>query len=65
MAAVCGLLGITDATYLRWRKEHGGMWVDQSKRLKSLEQENARLERLRADAEMDQAILREAVKGIF
>ena len=41
------------------------MWVDQSKRLKSLEQENARLERLRADAEMDQAILREAVKGIF
>ena len=41
MAAVCKLLGITDATYFRLRKEYGGMKVDQAKRLKALEQENA------------------------
>ena len=55
MAAVCKLLGITDATYFRWRKEYGGMKVDQAKRLKSLEQENARLKRL-----LDKAILKKA-----
>jgi transposase-like protein len=60
VAAVCKLLGITDATYFRWRKEYGGMKVDQAKRLKALEQENARLKRLLADAELDKAILREA-----
>ncbi len=63
MAAVCTLLGISDATYFRWRKEYGGMKVDQAKRLKALEQENARLKRLLADAEFDKAILREAAKG--
>ncbi len=57
---VCKLLGITDATYFRWRKEYGGMKVDQAKCLKTLEQENARLKRLLADAELDKAILREA-----
>ena len=65
MAAVCKLLGITDATYFRWRKEYGGMKVDQAKRLKALEQENARLKRLLADAELDKAILKEAAKGNF
>jgi transposase-like protein len=65
VAAVCKLLGITDATYFRWRKEYGGMKVDQAKRLKALEQENARLKRLLADAELDKAILREAAKGNF
>ena len=65
MAAVCKLLGITDATYFRWRKEYGGMKVDQAKRLTALEQENARLKRLLADAELDKAILREAAKGNF
>jgi len=59
------LLGITDATSFRWRKEYGGMKVDQAKRLKALEQENARLKRLLADAELDKAILREAAKGNF
>jgi transposase-like protein len=65
VAAVCKLLGITDATYFRWRKEYGGMKVDQAKRLKALEQENARLKRLLADAELDKAILKEAAKGNF
>jgi transposase-like protein len=65
VAAVYKLLGITDATCFRWRKEYGGMRVDQAKRLKALEQENARLKRLLADAELDKAILREAAKGNF
>ena len=65
VAAVCKLLGITDATYFRWRKEYGGMKVDQAKRLKALEQENARLKRLLADAELDKANLKEAAKGNF
>jgi putative transposase len=62
---MCKLLGITDATYFRCRKEYGGMKVDQAKRLKALEQENARLKRLLADAELDKAILKEAAKGNF
>jgi putative transposase len=63
VAAVCKPLGIADATYFRWRKECGGMKVDQAKRPKALEQENARLKRLLADAELDNAILRQAAKG--
>ena len=51
------MLGITDQTYYRWRKEFGGVKTDQAKRLKELERENARLKRLLADAELDKAIL--------
>jgi transposase-like protein len=65
VAAVCKLLGITDQTYFRWRKEYGGLKVDQAKRFKELEQENARLKRLLADAELDKAILKEAARGNF
>jgi len=50
VAAVCRSLGITDATYFRWRREYGGMKVDQAKRLRSRDQENARLKRLLAAA---------------
>lgn len=56
-------LGVTQVTYYRWRKEYGGMKVDQAKRLKELAKENARLKRLLADAELDKAILREAASG--
>jgi transposase-like protein len=56
-------LGVTQVTYYRWRKEYGGMKVDQAKRLKELEKENARLKRLLADAELDKAILKEAASG--
>jgi transposase-like protein len=62
IAAVCKMIGITDQTYYRWRKEYGGLKVDQAKRFKELEQENARLKRLLADAELDKAILREAAR---
>jgi len=59
---ICRQLGITEVTYYRWRKEYGGMRVDQAKRLKELEQENGRLKRLLADVELDKAILREAAR---
>ena len=57
---VCKKLGVTEQTYYRWRKDYGGLRVDQAKRLKELEKENARLKRLLAEAELDKAILREA-----
>ena len=58
-------LGVTKITYYRWRREYGGMKVDQAKRLKDLEKENARLKRLLADAELNKAILKEAASGNF
>ena len=56
-------LGISEYTYYRWRKEYGGMRVDQAHRLKELEQENSRLKRLVADLSLDNAILKEAARG--
>jgi transposase-like protein len=55
-------LGITDQTYYRWRREFGGLKVDQATRLKELEAENGRLKRLVADQALDNAILREAAR---
>ncbi len=63
--AVCKRLEITEQTYYRWRKEYGGLRVDQAKRLKELERENARLKHLLADAHLDNAILKEAAQGNF
>jgi transposase-like protein len=62
---VCELLGVTEPTYFRWRKEYGGRKVDQARRFKELEQENVRLKRLLAEAELDKAILREAARPNF
>ena len=56
-------IGVTEQTYYRWKKNFGGLRIDQAKRLKDLEKENARLKRLLADAELDKAILREAASG--
>jgi transposase-like protein len=56
-------IGVSDATYYRWRKEYGGMRVEQAKRLKELEQENSRLKKLVADLSLDNAILNEAARG--
>lgn len=58
-------LSISEQTYYRWRKDYGGMRVDQAKRLKELELENARLKRLVADLSLDNAILKEANRGNF
>jgi hypothetical protein len=65
IAQVCNDLAITENTYCRWRREYGGMKVDQARRLRDLEKENARLKRLLADAELDKAILREAASGRY
>ena len=65
VAQVCRKIGVTEQTYYRWRKEYGSLRMDQAKRLKTLEKENARLKRLLADAELDKAILKEAASGNF
>ena len=62
---VCRKLGISEQTFYRWRKRYGGMERSDAKRLKSLEQENARLKKLLADAMLDNAILKEAASGNF
>ena len=56
-------LGIQKVTYYRWRKEYGGMRVDQAKWLKALEQENGRLKKVVADLTLDKLILKEAAEG--
>ncbi len=58
-------IGVTDHTYYRWRREYGGLNLDQARRLKKLEQENARLKRTVADLALDKQILKEAAEGIF
>jgi putative transposase len=65
LSAILKKIGISDVTYYRWRKEYGGMRVDQAKRLKDLEQENSRLKKLVADLSLDNAILKEASRGNF
>ncbi len=62
---ICRKLGITEQTYYRWRREYGGMKVEQAKRLKSLEVENARLKKLVADLSLDKEILKEAASKNF
>lgn len=65
VAVICKKLGVTDQTYYRWRKDYGGMRVDQAKRLKDLELENNRLKKLVAEISLDNAILKEAARGNF
>jgi putative transposase len=65
VAVICKKLGVTDVTYYRWRKDYGGMRVDQAKRLKDLEQENSRLKKLVAEICLDNAILKEAARGNY
>lgn len=65
MEEVCRQLSISDQTYYKWRKEYGGMQIDQAKRLKQLEQENNRLRRAIADLTIDNAILKEVSRGNY
>jgi len=60
---VCQALEISEATFHRWRNQYGGMKAEEAKRLKELEEENRRLKKLLAEAELDKAILREALEG--
>ena len=60
---VCKELGVSEQTYDRWRKEYGGVRLDQAKRLKALEQENTQLKKLVADQALDNMILKEVASG--
>ena len=62
---VCRQLNISENTYYRWRRVYGGLEIDQAKRLKELEKENQRLKKLVAEQALDNAILKEAVRGNF
>ena len=64
-AQVCRQIGVAEQTYYRWRKEYGGLKVEQAKRLKELEKENSRLRRAVSDLTLDKLILAEAAKGNF
>ncbi len=63
--AICKKLQITEQTYYRWRKEYGGLRMDQARRFKQLEKENGRLKKLVAEMAIDNAILKEAAEGNF
>ncbi len=65
LAVMLKKIGVSDCTYYRWRKEYGGMKIEQARRLKELEQENSRLKKLVADLSLDKAILTEAARGNF
>jgi len=65
LSVILKKIGVSDATYYRWRKEYGGMRIEQAKRLKELEKENARLRKLVADLSLDNSILKEAARGNF
>ncbi len=58
-------IGVSEQSYYRWRREYGGLKIDQARRLKVLEQENARLKRAVADLTLDKLILKEAAEGNF
>jgi transposase-like protein len=58
-------IGVTEVTYYRWRQEYGGLKGDQVKRLKDLEQENARLRKAVYDLTLEKLILKEAASGNF
>lgn len=61
----CRETAVTDKSYYRWRREYGGMKVDQAKRLKQLEQENARLKRLVGELHLEKAVLTDVARGNF
>ncbi len=62
---VCRSLGVSEQSYYRWRREYGGLRVDQAKRLKDLEKENKRLRVAVSDLTLDKQILKEALSGNY
>jgi putative transposase len=65
VSQACKQIGVSDQTYYCWRKAYGGMKVDQARRLKELEAENARLKRAVADLTVDKLILKEVAEGKY
>ena len=65
VADACRRIGVAEQSYYRWRKEYGGLKMDQARRMKELEKENARLRRAVSDLTLAKLILQEAAKGNF
>ena len=65
VGTICRTLGVSEQSYYRWRREYGGLRVDQARRLKELEKENARLRRAVSDLTLDKLILKEVAEGNF
>jgi len=63
LAVACKEAGVVEQSYYRWRKEYGGLGVDQAKRLKQLEEENGRLKKLVADLSLEKQVLKEIASG--
>jgi putative transposase len=63
LGQVCQAMEVSEATLHRWRNQYGGMKAQEAKRLRELEDENRRLKKLLAEAELDKAILKEALRG--
>jgi putative transposase len=65
VALACKEAGVSEQSYYRWRKEYGGLDIDQAKRMKELERENARLKRLVADLSLEKQVLSDIASGNF
>tara|TARA_B100000614_G_C14192352_1_gene346187 strand:+ start:244 stop:522 length:279 start_codon:yes stop_codon:yes gene_type:complete len=65
IGTICRGLGVSEQSYYRWRREYGGLKIDQAKRLKDLERENGRLRRAVSDLTLDKLILKEALEGNY
>jgi len=65
VGSICRSIGVSEQSYYRWRREYGGLKLDQARRLKELEPENARLKRAVADLTVEKLVLREAAEGNF
>lgn len=63
--AACKQAGVSEANYYRWRKEYGGLKIEQAKRLKELERENAKLKRVVADLSLEKQVLKDIAEGNF
>ncbi len=65
IGTICRGFGISEQSYYRWRREYGGLKLDQAKRLKEVEQENSRLKRAVSELTLDKLILKEALGGKY
>lgn len=65
VGVICRSIGVSEQSYYRWRREYGGLKVDQARRLKELERENVRLKRAVADLTLEKLVLKEAAEGNF
>ncbi|OBU84404.1 transposase [Chromobacterium subtsugae] len=62
IAEVCRKMGVSEATFYNWKKKYGGLGVSELRRLKQLEEENARLKRMVADLSLDKQMLQEVIQ---